>query len=498
MGITVFSGCEETAAQNLIYETTIPVKTLDPQTLIGETDLQVAYSIYSGLMRFDSGGNLLPDLASGYTVSNNNKKYTFTISKDASWSNGEKITAYDFEFALKRAVLPETEAPFAHSLSPIVNATKINKGNKDVNSLGVKALDSKTLEINLSYACVDFLQILTTPITMPCNEQFFIETKGYYGLNDEAILTCGKYTLSTWNENYLGIKSENNSVYFYFDDTEKYLESLKGQDVDITKISYTLLNTAYDNGVMGNFSFVSDTVNLLAINPNSPVANQSTVNALMSVADMPDEKSFTDRYGTSKLNSIYPSSIIGAEQINTKDNADKYKSSAEDLFLDGCEEFEEDFKIPPLTLIYVDDPVSHAAAMEIAGVWQGKFGITVNIEASNTADELYGRVLNKSFDFAIIPIKANLPSSHSYIEQFTKNKMFDLFSLNSDELLTATKKLHSSTTSKQLKKISNIIVNNLYIKPLYQSSQVFYIKDGVTAPVNSYSKRIEFENATKQ
>ena len=498
MGITIFTGCEETTAQNLIYETTTPVRTLDPQTLSGETDLQIAYSIYSGLMRFDNGGNILPDLASKYTIANNNKKYIFTISEDAVWSNGEKITAYDFEFALKRAVLPETEAPFAHSLSPIVNAAKITQGKKSVDTLGVKALDPKTLEINLAYACVDFLQILTTPISMPCNEKFFLQTKGYYGLNDEAILTCGKYTLSNWNENYLGIKSESNSVYIYFDDSEKYLESLGEQEVDITKISYSLLDTAYKNGVEGNFSFVSDTVNLLTINPESPVANQTTVNALMSVADMPNEKNFNESFGISKLNSIYPSSVIGIENINTNDDADKYKSLAEDLFLDGCEEFDEDFKIPPLTLIYVDDPVSHAVAMEIAGVWQGKFGITVNIEGTSTADELYGRVENKFFDFAIIPLKATLPSPHSYVEQFTNNKMFDLFSLSSDELISATKKLHNSTTSKQLQKISSIITNNLYIKPLYQSSQVFYNKDGVTSSINSYSKRIEFENTTKK
>ena len=79
MGITVFTGCEETTAQNLIYETITPIKTLDPQTLSGETDLQVAHSIYRGLMRFDSGGNIVPDIASDYKISNNNKTYHFNI-----------------------------------------------------------------------------------------------------------------------------------------------------------------------------------------------------------------------------------------------------------------------------------------------------------------------------------------------------------------------------------------------------------------------------------
>lgn len=497
MGITVFTGCEEATTQNLIYETINPVKTLDPQTLSGETDLQVAHSIYRALMRFDSGGNIVPDIASDYKISNNNKTYRFNISDDAFWSSGEKVTAYDFEFAFKRAVLPETEAPFAHSLSPIVNATKIQNKKKSVDRLGVKALNSNTLEISLAYACVDFLQVLTTPITMPCNEKFFLDTKGYYGLNTKSVLTCGKYTLSTWNENYCSIKSDTNWVYFYFNDTEKYFESLKKDDVDISKMSYYLLDEAYKKEIDGNYQFISDTVNFLTVNPKSSIANQSIVNALMSVAEFIPNESMANRYGISQTNSIYPLNIIGTENISIKDNADKFRKNAEDLFLDGCEEFSDDYKIPPLTLIYIDDPVSYEAAIKIASIWQSKFGITVNIESVNNLAELYSRIEYNNFDFSIVPVTANLPSSHSYVEQFTNSKVFELFSLNTQELLSETKKLHNTTTKKQLEKISRNISNNIYIKPLYQSSQVYYINEDVTAPVNSYSKRVEFENSAK-
>ena len=45
MGINVFSGCEETTPQNLIYETMSPLTSLDPQTLSGETNMQIAKAI---------------------------------------------------------------------------------------------------------------------------------------------------------------------------------------------------------------------------------------------------------------------------------------------------------------------------------------------------------------------------------------------------------------------------------------------------------------------
>ncbi len=498
MGINVFSGCQETTPQNLIYETVSPIVTLDPQSLSGETDIQVAYSIYGTLMRFDNGGNIVPYLASGYTVSKNNRIYTFTISDTAVWSNGSKITAHDFVYAFKRAVSKETNAPFAHTLSLIQNASKILKGQKSNATLGVTAKNDTTLEIKLAYPCIDFLQILTTPITAPCNQRFFESTKGYYGLNDEAILTCGNYTLSTWNENYCKIKSENNSVYFYFDNEEKYLESFEKQNVDISKPNYTMLDKLekfYNNGKL---SFITDTANFLVINPSSTIANENIINALMSVANYTPNETISNTYGAYTLNSVYPQSVIGTSNIVTLDNSAKYKDQAESLFLEGCEEFGNEFVAPALNFIYINDPVSHNAAINIAGVWQNRFGITVNIEAVDSLDTLNYRIKEKLFDFAIIPVTAYLPSSHSYIEEFSSGALMQSLNIDSSELTTETTKLHKGSSEKSLSKISKMICDNTYIKPIYQSSKVYYIKNEITAPINSYSKRIEFENAIKQ
>ena len=497
MGITVFSGCEDTTPQNIIYETVTPLTTLDPQTLSSETDIQVAYSVYGTLMQFDNGGNIVTDIASAYTISNDNKTYTFTISPDAKWSNGENITANDFVYAFRRAVLKETSAPDAHTLAPIKNATKILSGKKSVDSLGVKATDENTFEIKLAYPCVDFLQILTSPITMPCNQKFFESTKGYYGLNDESVLSCGKYTLASWNENYCKIKSETNSVYFYFDKEEKYLESFEKNEVDIAKPSYTQLEKIEKAHYEGTFKHITDTANFIAINPSSAIANEKIINALMSVADYVPDEILSYTYGVYSLHSIFPQSVVNTQNVITQDNASKYKKTAENMFLEGCEELGDDFTLPALNFIYVDDPISHNAAINIAGIWQSKFGITVNIEAVDSTDTLNYRISQKYFDIAIIPVTASLPSSHSYIEQFSNGILFSVFNVNTDELKHESEKLHKATTEKMLSKISKMICNNIYIKPLYQSSKVFFVKAETTTSINSYNKRIEFENTTK-
>ena len=494
MGITVFSGCDEDTPQNIIYETITPLTTLDPQTLSNETDMQVAYSIYGTLMRFDNGGNIIPDLASEYKITNNNKTYTFTISSDAKWSNGSAVTAHDFVYAFRRAVLKETNAPFAHTLAPILNATKIIKGRKAANTLGVKAISDNRLEIKLAYPCVDFLQILTTPITMPCNQEFFDSTKGYYGLNDEAVLSCGKYTLSVWNEDYCKIKCDTNSAYFYFDNEEKYLESFEKNQIDIAKPSYDLLKKIEQTDYKGTFKHITDTANFLAINPNRAFASEKITTALMSVATYTPSENISNTYGVYTQNSIYPQGVMNTQNIVTPDNANKHKKDAENLFLEGCEEFDDDFEFPALNFIYMNDPVSHEAAMTIAGIWQNKFGISVNIEAVDGIESLNYRVSEKYFDIAIIPVTANLPSSHSYIEQFSNGALFSAFNIDTNELEIEAKKLHKTTTEKQLSKISRLVCDSLYLKPLYQSSKVFFSREDTTVSINTYSKRIEFEN----
>ena len=108
---------------------------------------------------------------------------------DAFWSNGEKVTANDFVFAMRRAINPKTESPNAQLLYCIKNAKKIHTSNTPVNALGVTALNDLTLKIELQESDPDFLYVLTTAICMPCNEKFFNECAGKYGLFADCIIS---------------------------------------------------------------------------------------------------------------------------------------------------------------------------------------------------------------------------------------------------------------------------------------------------------------------
>src|SRR5579872_3656840 len=92
--------------------------TLDPAQLNAETDSEVAQNFYDGLLKFDNNLNIVPDIASAMpTVSSDGLTYTFTLRKDVTFSNGDKVTAKDVLYSWNRAAW--VQGAYAFLLSAI-------------------------------------------------------------------------------------------------------------------------------------------------------------------------------------------------------------------------------------------------------------------------------------------------------------------------------------------------------------------------------------------
>lgn len=201
-------------------------KQIDPQAASDTPSLTVIAHAFEGLTRIDQNGNAVP-AAADYTVSDDGLVYTF-ILKESYWStvavkgketgfeDPVQVTAEDFVFGIRRGADPSTASPYAKELLPIKNAGAVLAGECPVNDLGVKAVDNRTLVIELSAPDPTFLQKLATPVFMPCNRVFFGYTQGRYGLEKQYVLTNGGFYVSDWkdgksitlkkNEHYHGAK----------------------------------------------------------------------------------------------------------------------------------------------------------------------------------------------------------------------------------------------------------------------------------------------------
>ncbi len=139
--------------------------TFDPADVQDSQSIMVFYMTYGNLVKLDTNNNVIPDLSTGWKVSNGGKTYTFTL-RDTKFSDGKPVTAADVVYSIDRALNPKalegkSPSPVASTyLGHIVGATSY-KGSGDVK--GLKALNSKTVQITLDSPIAFFLQTLSYP-----------------------------------------------------------------------------------------------------------------------------------------------------------------------------------------------------------------------------------------------------------------------------------------------------------------------------------------------
>lgn len=105
---------------------------LDPQKISGDWENRIDGDIFEGLVTEDPKDNPIPGRAASWTISPDQKVYTFKLRDGIKWSDGQPVTAQDFVFAFQRLMDPKTAAQYAYLQYTILNAEKINKGRSRI------------------------------------------------------------------------------------------------------------------------------------------------------------------------------------------------------------------------------------------------------------------------------------------------------------------------------------------------------------------------------
>lgn len=192
----LFSGCS--SQSDLTYDLAGEPATLDPQSANDPYAFTVINEIFEGLTKVQEDGSIGLGVAESYRVSDDQLTYTFTLRDGLHWSNGYSCTANDFVFAFQRLLNPRTKSQTAHNFYCIKNATAVAEGTLEVDQLGVYANSDTELVIELERPNAFLLELLSTAPAMPCNEQFFNETRGEYGLKGAALISNSAYQADRW------------------------------------------------------------------------------------------------------------------------------------------------------------------------------------------------------------------------------------------------------------------------------------------------------------
>ncbi|MDO5136051.1 MAG: peptide ABC transporter substrate-binding protein [Eubacteriales bacterium] len=249
-GTVTMAAEASTSDLNIMVET--PVESLDPQQATDGTSFEVLACYTDGLMQMDSDGQAVPAIAESYDLSDDGLTYTFHL-RDASWSNGDPVTAEDFVFGWQRAVDPDVASEYAYMLSDIgqvVNAAEIIAGEMDKSELGVTAVDEKTLEVKLNVPVSYFLSLMYFPTFYPVNEAFFETCSDTFGTSPETTLSNGAFILDDYQPAATAFHLTKNEDYYDADrvslpglnyqviqDSQQALMSYQTGALDITLVN---------------------------------------------------------------------------------------------------------------------------------------------------------------------------------------------------------------------------------------------------------------------
>lgn len=449
-----FTACGSNDDAYIYFQLDETPYTLDPQTARSDIELLISQNLYEGLMRFNEKGELKCGVAESYKMQG--LTYTFKIRKNAKWKDGTKLTAKDFEFAFKRALSIDTDAPYASLLYCIKNAKEIHTGSAQSLDLGVKAVDDHTLEIELVYDNPDFLKTLTLPITMPCNQAFFSTCKGKYGLDTDFTLSNGSYRLVKWGKEIFGIRlyrnkeytgdftAKNAAVFISYNKDLTAAKTLINEDADIAFVKSSETQELQQKGI--NTLGVQNTVWFLTVGENLPL----NIRKAFTILANSEIYAATLTNGVSPANSIFPPSLntsVGASGLSAYN-----LETAKSLYTTAIKQM-PDKKLPAdIKLYYYDSGFSKNMVTSIVGHWQNHLGSFINIEAVSSPTLLETQLKSQSYYMAIFPVTVNTPSAAEYLSKFGVNY-----------------------TNGNLTQIQADILNNCTIVPLaFESKNVAY------------------------
>ena len=188
--------------------------TLDPALNSAVDGATMLAHLFSGLAKWsqDANGNLVivadaaEELVAGVTNADGTVTYTYTLKEGMKWSNGADVTAYDFEFAWKRAASAELGADYGYMFEVVAGY-----GTENADDLAVEATDARTLVVTLANAVSYWDELLAFPTYYPvyaeavANENWAAEASTY--------VCNGAYTISAWTHNSVITLTKNDNFH---------------------------------------------------------------------------------------------------------------------------------------------------------------------------------------------------------------------------------------------------------------------------------------------
>ena len=205
---------EDCKGKVLAWNVGVDSASFDPANSISADSKSVINNTLEGLMR-NTGEGAAPAMAQQMPEEKVNEDGTVTLTytlREATWSDGQPVTAGDFAFAWKRCADPENQMSNAYLMSVLANYDDIAAGLADIEELGVKAVDDTTLEVTLKQPTAYFNELLCLPAFMPLREDV-AGTDSSWSKDPQRAVANGPFVFAGYTEGKELILKKNDNYW---------------------------------------------------------------------------------------------------------------------------------------------------------------------------------------------------------------------------------------------------------------------------------------------
>ena len=509
--LPLLSGCQQQTSKNQTNGRKIMEQKLrlnnagDLESLHPHTGLDLncrifQTALFEPLVRHGEGGAHILAGAEKIAISEDRLTYTITL-RDQKWTNGEKVTAADYEKTWKAALDPRGKCLRSDLFYVIKNAKLAKEGKVPAENVGVHANDDKTLIVELDHPAPFFLDLLANPIYLPLysleekqtvfNGPFCIEK---YDHEEKLVL---KKNLSYWDQGNVSL--DQIELSFVKDPNTALLMYEKGQ-LDWIGSPFTILPFDSITHLQSSKAYVSKSISAvywLCLNVESFPLNSKKIRKALSIALNRDDISTYVVVGETPTRTVTPT---GISLLNSQDlYKDGDIETAQKLFEEGLQELGITRKeFPTIELSHSNIAGQKKLAEALQERWEKIFGIKFalrgsewNVFFSNLATHEYqiggciwfSIVNDPIYNLEFFKYKTNRYNSASFENPYYQ-KLLDL----------ADQEVDPEIRREHLRQAELLLLDEMPVIPLYVNNCKYLISPKVEGAYLNHMGMVDLKN----
>ena len=477
---------EDCKGKVLAWNVGVDSASFDPANSISADSKSVINNTLEGLMR-NTGEGAAPAMAQQMPEEKVNEDGTVTLTytlREATWSDGQPVTAGDFAFAWKRCADPENQMSNAYLMSVLANYDDIAAGLADIEELGVKAVDDTTLEVTLKQPTAYFNELLCLPAFMPLREDV-AGTDSSWSKDPQRAVANGPFVFAGYTEGKELILKKNDN--YWNKDTvamdyivarmlDEQMAPVGMAFGDISMTAGTVEQPQAQTDTAGNTVEVpqlAETIEASSVDSNrivSLVVNANTGNSYLKDAKV--RAALSQALDRTAAAQAAGGDAVAKPALSLSTQAGDILSAQPDTqaALEAVKAVEAKDEDKSIEIVYLDNEQTQAALETVKSAWES-LGFTVTLTAQDPQTFTLSRNSLQYSDVLCSVWDADVQDQQLYLQPYLSSNMQSGCGYSNpefDQLMLDAIQGEQAQRQSALTDAEKLLLTDAYVMPLYR------------------------------